>query len=65
MGRRSFKSIFLLSFLSMNNFQKYEMFVCFVCGRAFDEELAMREHINEDHFDRQVSAVNFIFLGKC
>uniref|UniRef100_F1L1J4 Zinc finger protein 467 n=1 Tax=Ascaris suum TaxID=6253 RepID=F1L1J4_ASCSU len=33
--------------------KKYEMFVCFVCGRAFDEELAMREHINEDHFDRQ------------
>ncbi|KHN74354.1 Zinc finger protein [Toxocara canis] len=33
--------------------EKCEMLVCFACGRAFDQEIAMRQHINEEHFNNE------------
>lgn len=29
--------------------QDYQMFVCFACGRVFDDEITMRNHVNEIH----------------
>ncbi|VDM40809.1 unnamed protein product [Toxocara canis] len=34
--------------------EKCEMLVCFACGRAFDQEIAMRQHINEEHFNNEI-----------
>ncbi|CAG9530701.1 unnamed protein product [Cercopithifilaria johnstoni] len=39
--------------------QDYQMFVCFACGRVFDDEIAMRNHVNEIHLSNR----NYIF--KC
>ncbi|EJD74521.1 zinc finger protein [Loa loa] len=35
------------------NIQNYQMFICFACGRVFDDEIAMRNHINEIHLSNK------------
>lgn len=30
------------------------MFVCFACGRVFDDEITMRDHVNEIHLSNKV-----------
>ncbi|VDM95816.1 unnamed protein product [Thelazia callipaeda] len=32
------------------NVRNYKMFICFACGRVFDDEFSMRSHVNESHF---------------
>ncbi|VDK74703.1 unnamed protein product [Litomosoides sigmodontis] len=39
--------------------QDYQMFVCFACGRVFDDEITMRNHVNEIHLSNK----NYVF--KC
>uniref|UniRef100_A0A0R3RW16 Zinc finger protein n=1 Tax=Elaeophora elaphi TaxID=1147741 RepID=A0A0R3RW16_9BILA len=33
--------------------QDYQMFVCFACGRVFDDEITMRNHVNEIHLSNK------------
>ncbi|KAL3993807.1 C2H2-type zinc finger family protein [Acanthocheilonema viteae] len=33
--------------------QDYQMFVCFACGRVFDDEITMRNHVNEVHLSNK------------
>uniref|UniRef100_A0A915PS06 C2H2-type domain-containing protein n=1 Tax=Setaria digitata TaxID=48799 RepID=A0A915PS06_9BILA len=33
--------------------QDYQMFICFACGRVFDDEITMRNHVNEIHLSNK------------
>ncbi|MCP9261192.1 hypothetical protein DINM_004448 [Dirofilaria immitis] len=42
-----------IGLLEAKNTQDYQMFICFACGRVFDDEITMRNHINEIHLSNK------------
>uniref|UniRef100_A0AAF5Q1U1 C2H2-type domain-containing protein n=2 Tax=Wuchereria bancrofti TaxID=6293 RepID=A0AAF5Q1U1_WUCBA len=42
-----------ISLFEDKNTQDYQMFVCFACGRVFDDEITMRNHVNEIHLSNK------------
>ncbi|VDP23319.1 unnamed protein product, partial [Onchocerca flexuosa] len=42
-----------LGLFENKNTQDYQMFVCFACGRVFDDEITMRNHVNEIHLSNK------------
>lgn len=43
-----------LTAINIQLLQDYRMFVCFACGRVFDDEITMRDHVNEIHLSNKV-----------
>lgn len=33
--------------------EEVEIFICFACGKAFDAEVVMREHVNDEHLSQK------------